>query len=74
MGSNIADTPCSFITSEQVNFMETDWPQGHGCARTWLISKSSAEVPAVNHSSVDPGRCADNTDPFEVEVVWPVVP
>lgn len=69
-----ADTPRSFIPSEQVNFMETDWLQGRRCAWTWLISKSSAAVPAVNHSDAKHGRFADNVDPFEVKVGWPPVP
>lgn len=30
-GLKYADTPCSFISSEQVNFMETDWPLDRGC-------------------------------------------
>lgn len=48
--------------------METDWPSGPGCSQTWLISKSSAAVSALNHLDADRGRFADNVDPFEVKV------
>lgn len=65
----------SFIfRPERVNFMETDWPLDRGFTWTWLISTSSAAVPAVNHSDADRGRSADNADPFEVRAGRPPVP
>lgn len=52
----------------RLSFMETDGPPGSGGAQTWLVSKSRADVSAVNHLDADRGCFADNVDPFEVKV------